>query len=588
MSYFGVIHDFQPSCLRAGGLQHSILTLPLGGDYVLNHITVALHRAGCTDLTIVPAFEPDRDYADRLHEIDGRASCRVLTPSDRAEPECHGEASDTILLIDPRYWPVTGYDLSAVRDEHAAHAGAVFATCRGDRGTPALEQVVTDASGNVRRVQRIFDRMAWSNAESSIVPFCVLPQGLSRHGLTFPLAVTRGQLAARGVPVRDVPLESPVVCLSDEDGVLCLATGYARGVRVDDGACVPTSVRMIGDVMVNRDAHVGEGATIIGPTVIGRGATVGSGCIIAHSVIADRTVVVSGMHIHQRVYAGMGDRRPADNETPRLTPAAPDDTFQLIAGGRSIDPLLTRRRRRLLAVKRAGDVAVSLVGLAVLFPLMALTALLVKLTSPGPVLFVHRREGRDGREFGCAKFRTMRSDAHHMQRELAGQNEVDGPQFAIRNDPRVTRLGSMLRKTNIDELPQLWSVLIGDMSLVGPRPSPFRENQVCAPWRRARLSVRPGITGLWQICRHDRDGGDFHQWIYYDTAYVRNMSFRLDVKIIFYTFVSLGGTRPVAIENVIGRHALRRKAWTPTTPKPPSDGLPEPVTVRDRSPRIVG
>lgn len=587
MSCFGVIHDFQPPCLRAGGLHHSVLTLPLGGAYILNHVAVALRRAGFAEVTVVPAFEPDRDYRDRIHELDGSDSMRVVSPSDRADSIHEGETTDTLLLIDPRYWPVSGYDLSAVLDEHAIRAAAVFGNCRSDREASALEQVVTDASGNVRKVQRVFDRMAWSNAEFAIVPYCVLPQGLARHGLTFPLAVTRGHLASRGIPIRDVPLHSPVVCLSDEDGLLCLATGYARGVRIDAGASVPGSVRIIGDVLINRGAHIGDGTTLIGPTVIGRGATVGSGCIVAHSVVADRAVVVSGMHVHQRVYAGMGGVRSPDDESPRLTPAIPEDTFRLIAGGRSIGPLQAYRRRRTRRIKRAVDVVVSLVGLAALLPLMLLTALLVKLTSPGPVFFVHRREGRGGRDFGCAKFRTMRSDAHRMQRELADRNEVDGPQFAMRNDPRVTRLGSLLRKTNIDELPQLWSVLIGDMSLVGPRPSPYRENQVCAPWRRARLSVRPGITGLWQICRHDRDGGDFHQWIYYDTAYVRNISLLLDLKIIFYTFVSLGGSRPIPIEKVIGRHVLRRRAWTPPPPAP-ERRVADAVVALERTPRIAG
>src|SRR6185295_17721926 len=100
------------------------------------------------------------------------------------------------------------------------------------------------------------------------------------------------------------------------------------------------------------------------------------------------------------------------------------------------------------------------------------------------------------------------------------------------------------RALNLDELPQLFNVLRGDMSLVGPRPSPFRENQTCVPWREARLSVRPGITGLWQVCRHDRELGDFHQWIYYDIQYVRHYSLLVDCKIVLATaLVTMGGVR---------------------------------------------
>ena len=141
----------------------------------------------------------------------------------------------------------------------------------------------------------------------------------------------------------------------------------------------------------------------------------------------------------------------------------------------------------------------------------------------------------------------MVADAHRRQRELYDENELDGPQFKISSDPRVTRLGRFLRKTNLDEMPQLFNVFIGHMSLVGPRPSPFRENQVCVPWRRARLSVRPGITGLWQICRDGCDGGDFHQWIYYDLAYVRHRSLKLDVKVLLATVLTLGGRWNVPI-----------------------------------------
>jgi lipopolysaccharide/colanic/teichoic acid biosynthesis glycosyltransferase len=178
-------------------------------------------------------------------------------------------------------------------------------------------------------------------------------------------------------------------------------------------------------------------------------------------------------------------------------------------------------------------------------------AILIKLDSRGPVLFSHRRERHGGSEFPCWKFRTMVADAHAQQRELYRQNEVDGPQFKLRHDPRVTRVGRYLRMTNMDELPQLVNVLVGHMSLVGPRPSPFRENQICVSWRRARLSVRPGITGLWQICRDERCGGDFHQWIYYDLMYVRHFSLWLDAKLLAATLLTLGGRWTVPLSWIV-------------------------------------
>jgi lipopolysaccharide/colanic/teichoic acid biosynthesis glycosyltransferase len=136
---------------------------------------------------------------------------------------------------------------------------------------------------------------------------------------------------------------------------------------------------------------------------------------------------------------------------------------------------------------------------------------------------------------------------------------VDGPQFKIDSDPRITRVGQILRKTNIDELPQLFNVLAGKMSLIGPRPSPFRENQICIPWRQARLSVRPGITGLWQICRSNRALGDFHQWIYYDMLYVRHMSPALDLKILAATLITFGGRWGMPVTWLIPARRLYRQ-----------------------------
>jgi lipopolysaccharide/colanic/teichoic acid biosynthesis glycosyltransferase len=131
---------------------------------------------------------------------------------------------------------------------------------------------------------------------------------------------------------------------------------------------------------------------------------------------------------------------------------------------------------------------------------------------------------------------------------------MDGPQFKLARDPRVTWIGRILRPSSLDELPQLINVLMGEMSLVGPRPSPFRENQMCIPWRKARLSVRPGITGLWQVCRHDRSKGDFHQWIYYDLLYARHMSAWLDLKLLVATVVTLGGRGHVPLSWMISPH----------------------------------
>jgi lipopolysaccharide/colanic/teichoic acid biosynthesis glycosyltransferase len=186
-------------------------------------------------------------------------------------------------------------------------------------------------------------------------------------------------------------------------------------------------------------------------------------------------------------------------------------------------------------MKRLFDVTFALLALLLTLPLYPFIMLAIWLEDGRPFFFSHERESVGGRKFGCVKFRSMRKDADLVKRQLAQTNQADGPQFFIDQDPRITRVGRFLRRTYLDELPQFWNVLLGHMSVVGPRPSPFAENQYCPPWREARLSVRPGMTGLWQIKRTRRTGLDFQEWIKYDIEYVENMSWWVDLKIISET-----------------------------------------------------
>jgi lipopolysaccharide/colanic/teichoic acid biosynthesis glycosyltransferase len=193
------------------------------------------------------------------------------------------------------------------------------------------------------------------------------------------------------------------------------------------------------------------------------------------------------------------------------------------------------------AVKRCFDIACALFGLSVSLPLYPFIMLAIWIEDGRPFFFGHTRESRGAREFPCWKFRSMRKDAEKMKAELKKLNQADGPQFFMENDPRLTRVGKFLRKYNLDELPQLLNVLLGDMSVVGPRPSPYSENQYCPAWREARLSVRPGITGLWQVKRTRRTGSDFQEWIKYDIEYVERRNLWLDLKIIYKTFANVFG-----------------------------------------------
>lgn len=187
-----------------------------------------------------------------------------------------------------------------------------------------------------------------------------------------------------------------------------------------------------------------------------------------------------------------------------------------------------------LICKRLLDILGSAVLLFLLMPVLITAALLVKLTSPGPVFFLQERIGINKRRFRICKFRTMVVDAESLMSQLEEKNEVSGPVFKIRNDPRVTRLGKWLRRASIDELPQLFNVLRGEMSLVGPRPLPVRDYQgFNEDWQRRRFSVRPGITCLWQV--QGRSSVGFDQWMELDLQYLDQWSLWLDLKILART-----------------------------------------------------
>lgn len=185
-------------------------------------------------------------------------------------------------------------------------------------------------------------------------------------------------------------------------------------------------------------------------------------------------------------------------------------------------------------IKRMIDVAVSAVLLVLFAPLFVAVAVLIKRDSPGPVFFTQTRVGMNKRLFPVIKFRTMFVNGEAMQSQLEHLNEAEGPVFKIRDDPRVTRLGRFLRRTSIDELPQIFNVLVGHMSLVGPRPLPLRDVEgFKLDWQRRRFSARPGITCLWQI--NGRSSIPFNQWMELDMLYIDRRSLLLDLKILLQT-----------------------------------------------------
>ena len=191
--------------------------------------------------------------------------------------------------------------------------------------------------------------------------------------------------------------------------------------------------------------------------------------------------------------------------------------------------------------KRAIDIIGAGSGLLLLSPVIAIVACAVKFTSKGPIFFSQKRVGKNGKLFDMYKFRSMVVNAEELKEKLAHQNEMSGPMFKMKDDPRVTKVGKFIRKSSLDELPQLWNVLKGDMSLVGPRPSLPKEVKQFEEWMYKRLTVKPGLTCYWQVS--GRNNIDFEDWMKLDISYVEDRNLWIDIKLIFKTVFVLFGDK---------------------------------------------
>jgi exopolysaccharide biosynthesis polyprenyl glycosylphosphotransferase len=213
--------------------------------------------------------------------------------------------------------------------------------------------------------------------------------------------------------------------------------------------------------------------------------------------------------------------------------AAEFESSSYVANRSLLWHLEPRRLTRHDALKRLLDIVLASLGLLATLPVWLGIMLAIKGDSPGPAIFTQERVGMRGRRFRFHKFRSMYVDAESRLSEVLAHNETDGPVFKMRNDPRVTKVGAFLRRTSLDELPQLINVLRGDMSLVGPRPPLPREVEQYRPGDYVRLEVKPGLTCLWQICGRSQVG--FDRWMEYDREYVTKMSLWLDLQILVRT-----------------------------------------------------
>ncbi len=192
--------------------------------------------------------------------------------------------------------------------------------------------------------------------------------------------------------------------------------------------------------------------------------------------------------------------------------------------------------------KRVIDILGAVLGLIILSPIVLIAIIAIKIEDPrGRVIYCQKRVGKQGKKFNMYKLRSMIYNADELKKELINKNEMSGPMFKMRNDPRVTKVGKIIRKTSIDELPQLINILKGDMSLVGPRPSLPKEVEQFEPWMMQRLDVTPGLTCFWQVS--GRNHIDFEEWMNLDIKYVEERNLWLDITLIFKTFFVLFGDK---------------------------------------------
>jgi len=283
---------------------------------------------------------------------------------------------------------------------------------------------------------------------------------------------------------------------------------------------IANSARLFGKTLLGRGVNIGENAIIAGPVIIGNGVNIGKDAVVRASVIGPGVSVGAGELIENSVLTQKTRQVDIRSSSRNLS----HNNFRQFPKFSYAGWL-----------KRLIDIVIAVIVLALFAPVIPIIMLAIKLTSPGPVFFMDMRQGLYGRAFNCLKFRTMKVGAERMQDRLRCLNQADGPQFTITDDPRVSAVGRFLRETYLDEIPQFINVLLGQMSVVGPRPSPEAENILCPFWRDARLSVRPGMTGLWQVCRTRQSMRDFQEWIHYDVKYVRDLSLKLDLWICWKT-----------------------------------------------------
>ncbi len=438
----------------------------------------------------------------------------------RGEKTPVNDSADYYLLIEPSHYCL--FRLDQVIDTISwLKPSLLFVRIHDTHEHVYRERIITDGSDNFVRFHREYGgsdcrliRAAVSTNRQLVEAWCTAPDNRS--------AWRRLRQAVPQVQRTTISINGSAFYRHNSAERKQFIRELISVWRRPDAAIGRARQMLDGNVWIDKQTPAHKGTRFIGPVWVGAGRQLdGIDSIVGPAVLWDNP-----------------ESRPQADDVQWLTP----DLETLPEVETSIRP--PRRLNPIQkANKRTFDIVAALLGLMITLPFYPLIMFLIWLEDGRPFFFAHRRETRGGVEFPCLKFRTMRNNAEQLKQELAKENKCDGPQFFIENDPRITKFGKIMRKCNVDEFPQFLNVLVGHMSIVGPRPSPHSENQYCPPWREARLSVRPGITGLWQVMRSREAGLDFQEWIRYDIEYVESLSWQLDLWIIWRTFANLLGIK---------------------------------------------
>ncbi len=357
--------------------------------------------------------------------------------------------------------------------------------------------------------------------------------------LSFETIVNR--CSVHGITFKTVAVGGSFLDLNESDDLVSFVTD-AVGHDENNKFQTPHDNRcsnLRGPVVLGEDVNIAPDALVIGPAIIADNVQIKSRAIVKNAIIASNVSICSDDVITDCILIHDSDRyRNLDgftdagyrNHKRRIYSSnrKKNDVYRIF-------PFLSYPNLG----KRVVDIVGALIILTLFLPLFPIISILIKLGSKGPVFYRSCRQGLHGKAINCLKFRSMVQSADEMQERLRIVNEVDGPQFKMINDPRVSPIGKFLRETSLDEIAQFLNVLFGQMSIVGPRPSPEHENSQCPYWRDARLSVKPGITGLWQVSRTRTKNRDFQEWVYYDTQYVKKISLKMDLFICLKTVKKL-------------------------------------------------